>query len=863
MLAAGLGPDRNSDQFTFVHRALAGDGEIVARVSQQTNTNGGAKAGVMIRSSLAAGSPHVSIFLTPTTGIIFQARTRVDGWVTVDGAANQSAAVWLKVRRVANRFSAYRSIDGVNWSQVGGTVTLDLPNAVWAGLAQSSVRAETLGSARYDGAIVRSLTPGNVPGATIQAIGTGTSLNVAGLLEGGAGVSLQTNSTSIGGALDDFLFVSRPLDAGAELVTRLAGVESTRGWASAGLMVRLGTGRDAIHYSVVQTAMNGIVVYHRAAVAANTSARFRRSTPPGAVWLKITRRSNFYAAFLSTDGSVWEALGEPVILLEPGPAAAGLVVTNDQSASYAGAHFDQIQWPATPVTPPEETDPVLRAGLEAWRKADANGISCMDCHTPFGYDVAQFNFTQADVQRAASPHVSPTEADAIYAMLERYRDRYPPAGGLKDFRTFRPLQPAGVVAGGENASPDARDYAFGRYLESRFRIAQGRITTLAEARTAAQELIEVDVASIPIGLKFNRWSESALRDGPIEGGKIAEWLPSAGLVPKPQFAAAWKELQNDYIRDPSTDNMWAIYEATAKWVDLDPHNFQVGVVNDGWRALILGQYRSNLIFTHDELLKARGLPSLLDNENGVRPHREVRKILSADLASFWTVGDAARIVQGKGFEAMPRRNRETVHNDRSYNSNLAEVNGWQIQAFRSTWFWIGWMMDNSLRFSGEGSTLSGEYFIGTLWFGETDNLRTGDSASSHGFRFHEVFFNAVHQLKLGYQPGAWRDNTSQPQHFEASKGYYLAYGRWRPRSEPTEPGLEQSGALYRRFLSNHLRMAILIHADEARKRNGVYFNENFTLSDIPLWKEVLAWADPEWQAQDELLLAELRASIGE
>ena len=45
-----------SDQFRFVYQPISGDVQITARVDSQTVTNEWAKAGVMIRTSLAANS---------------------------------------------------------------------------------------------------------------------------------------------------------------------------------------------------------------------------------------------------------------------------------------------------------------------------------------------------------------------------------------------------------------------------------------------------------------------------------------------------------------------------------------------------------------------------------------------------------------------------------------------------------------------------------------------------------------------------------------------------------------------------------------------------------------------------------------
>ena len=60
---SGSGSDiwYTSDQFNYAYRSLTGDGEIIARVTSQPNTDGWAKAGPMIRQSLSASSPHAML----------------------------------------------------------------------------------------------------------------------------------------------------------------------------------------------------------------------------------------------------------------------------------------------------------------------------------------------------------------------------------------------------------------------------------------------------------------------------------------------------------------------------------------------------------------------------------------------------------------------------------------------------------------------------------------------------------------------------------------------------------------------------------------------------------------------------------
>ncbi len=55
-----------ADQMRFTYAGLVGDGQIVARVSGVENTDGWAKAGVMIRESLAANARHAFTAVSAT-----------------------------------------------------------------------------------------------------------------------------------------------------------------------------------------------------------------------------------------------------------------------------------------------------------------------------------------------------------------------------------------------------------------------------------------------------------------------------------------------------------------------------------------------------------------------------------------------------------------------------------------------------------------------------------------------------------------------------------------------------------------------------------------------------------------------------
>ncbi len=109
-----------ADAFNFYYRTLSGDGTIVARVKSVENTYPWAKAGVMIRDDLTAGSKNALMALTPENGLEFQYRNATGGTTTPVDIGVGSAPYWVKLQRSGSTFTYSYSSDGNAWT-VGGT----------------------------------------------------------------------------------------------------------------------------------------------------------------------------------------------------------------------------------------------------------------------------------------------------------------------------------------------------------------------------------------------------------------------------------------------------------------------------------------------------------------------------------------------------------------------------------------------------------------------------------------------------------------------------------------------------------------------------------------------------------------------
>jgi regulation of enolase protein 1 (concanavalin A-like superfamily) len=139
-----------TDAFHFVRRTWTGDGQIVARLATQQNTNGWAKAGVMIRESGDANSRHAMMVLTPSNGAAFQFRTGTGGWTTNVAGPALAAPALLRLVRSGSTITAYVSSNGTTWTQVG-SASISLPATAEWGLAVTSHNNAVLGQATFDG----------------------------------------------------------------------------------------------------------------------------------------------------------------------------------------------------------------------------------------------------------------------------------------------------------------------------------------------------------------------------------------------------------------------------------------------------------------------------------------------------------------------------------------------------------------------------------------------------------------------------------------------------------------------------------------------------------------------------------------
>jgi hypothetical protein len=129
-----LSVGKTSDSFHFLYQSLSGDGAIVARItSVQGSTI--ATAGVMIRESLNANSTYEFMYFQKLGSFEADYRPSTGGSASGQNQASMSTLpYWLKAVRSGTSFSAYISADGLNFVQMGPTVTISMAQNIYIGL---------------------------------------------------------------------------------------------------------------------------------------------------------------------------------------------------------------------------------------------------------------------------------------------------------------------------------------------------------------------------------------------------------------------------------------------------------------------------------------------------------------------------------------------------------------------------------------------------------------------------------------------------------------------------------------------------------------------------------------------------------
>lgn len=158
-------------QFVYVYVPVSTNCDVRARVVSVQNTSSNAKAAVMIRETLTAGSRQALADVQPSAGIEFLFRTNTAGVTSVSSVAG-TAPNWVRLTRTNNVFTAYWSPDGNIWTLIGPPTNIIMAVSTYIGLAVCAHNNAVLNTSLIDN-VSASFLPSNT-GPVLAPIGNQT-----------------------------------------------------------------------------------------------------------------------------------------------------------------------------------------------------------------------------------------------------------------------------------------------------------------------------------------------------------------------------------------------------------------------------------------------------------------------------------------------------------------------------------------------------------------------------------------------------------------------------------------------------------------------------------------------------------------
>jgi phosphatidylserine/phosphatidylglycerophosphate/cardiolipin synthase-like enzyme len=146
----------SADSFRYVYQQANGNLQMWARVTSMQNTNPSAKAGVMLRESLAPNAAHVVLNIKPNGGIEFMTRSSTGAQTTYLAGSTSGLPEFVGFVRNGSTVTGYVSSNGSSWTAVG-SVNFNVGSSVLAGMVVCAANTSTLNTSTFDTAAVQML----------------------------------------------------------------------------------------------------------------------------------------------------------------------------------------------------------------------------------------------------------------------------------------------------------------------------------------------------------------------------------------------------------------------------------------------------------------------------------------------------------------------------------------------------------------------------------------------------------------------------------------------------------------------------------------------------------------------------------
>lgn len=400
------------DEYSTLYAPAGGDEdwEAVVKIDAQQNTNGSAKAGIIVRNDLTqpGSSPgYAMVGIRPNNGIEFLSDPDGNGQLDTSVAGGTTSyPTWVKLKRSGTQYTAYFSKNGTSWTQVGGAVTLaDAASTQDVGMFMVA-HSGSAGVVDFSEFAIDTEPQGPEPEQPLEPLMcTGAPFSdefdapalapswtvrsgTVPVTQSGGAVTLPVTAGDINEAsTGPVSFIGKPTPAGAWEATTKIDLAHTSHWQWAGLVLH-GSDDEYNKLAFVRNQSGGRFIEFQSETAGSRSTAAAPALPadfPSTIHLKLTSDGSVLKGAYSADGTNWTALAGQ--LSQKPNSRLGVMAAGDLGSTPVVAKVDWLRVTPdadtrTPVTPSDAFDGSSLDGCR-WAQSvryDSNHLEVADGH---------------------------------------------------------------------------------------------------------------------------------------------------------------------------------------------------------------------------------------------------------------------------------------------------------------------------------------------------------------------------------------------------------------------------------------------------------------------------------------------------
>jgi hypothetical protein len=335
-----------ADAFNYAYVPVTGNFVFQARVTSLAEASAWSKAGVMLRSSLASNSPHVTALISAAGAAGVEWRSAVGGGSTWTQSAQVRFPYWVQISRTGTAVTGSISPDGTNWTAVT-TQSPAIGASAYIGLAVTAQNNSTTSTGAFDHVGFASGTPAFAP--TDQDIGSTGDPSIPGSLTQSNAYVVTGGGDDIWNASDAFHYDYVAVQGDFVFQARIVSLDEANSWSKSGVMVRdsLASNSAQAFMMINATGLSGL---QWRSTTGNSSSWTQGPQEWFPYWVQISRSGQVVTGSISPDGVNWTLVDTETPTIGSS-AYVGLAVTAHDNSTTATAVFDHVGFQS--VTPPD------------------------------------------------------------------------------------------------------------------------------------------------------------------------------------------------------------------------------------------------------------------------------------------------------------------------------------------------------------------------------------------------------------------------------------------------------------------------------------------------------------------------------